>query len=240
MSLPLSSLNRPKRRRGLHGEVVNELGQMIVTNEGLTNSPIVIDDLVQHFGASRTVIREAIRCLESKGMISARPNVGTVIRPVNEWNLLDPEVMEWRALGPQAHNQRKELNELRQVVELFAARLAAATENPTAWQLLTESVMDMDDAVRLDQADQFDHADACFHRHLISAAGSVMVNHLSAIVPRGLITCTESTTCDYTEASVERHQAVVQALRQQDSKEAERAMRDLLAKPLDSALEPTT
>ncbi|WP_255955636.1 FadR/GntR family transcriptional regulator [Streptomyces odontomachi] len=240
MSLPLKSLSQPRRRRGLHAEVVHELGQMIVSNGELTDGPLIMDDLVQHFGASRTVIREACRCLESKGLITARPNVGIHIRPPDEWNLLDPDIVEWRALGPQAHHQRNELHELRQVVELFAARLAATTQDLATWRLLTASVTDMEDAVRHGQADEFDHADTCFHQYLIRAAGSVMVHHLSTIVPRGLIACTEPTTCERTEASVKRHAAIVSALRRQDREEAERAMRDLLAAPLDSALERTT
>lgn len=215
------------RRRGLHAEVVDQLGQMIVTGDPLSDVHLVTDDLAEHFEASRTVIREAFRSLESKGLIAARPNVGTYVRPVSEWNLLDPDIIEWRALGPQGVHQRSELRELRWVIETFAARLAAGTENPDVYGLLTAAVFDMEEAVRHGDANLFDGADARFHRHLIGSCRSLMLNHLSAIVTQGLTACAEPTTCDRTEACVTRHAAVVGAIRE-DGEAAERAMRDLL------------
>ncbi|WP_255951075.1 FCD domain-containing protein [Streptomyces odontomachi] len=80
----------------------------------------------------------------------------------------------------------------------------------------------MDDALRHedadDQADRFADADACFHRHLIHAGGSLLLNHLSEIVTQGLTVCAEPTTCDRTKAAVARHQTVADALRKNSSR----------------------
>lgn len=83
--------------RGLHGLTVELLGTQIVA--GITKP----DDLLQPeqvgaaYGVSRTVVREALRVLQDKGLLSARPNVGTRIRAVEQWNLLDADVLRWRA-----------------------------------------------------------------------------------------------------------------------------------------------
>lgn len=178
--------HRTRRRRGLHAEVVDHLGQLIVTGDAASDVTFVTDDLAERFDVSRTVIREAFRSLESKGLIAARPNVGTYVRPATEWNLLDPDIIEWRALGPQAGRQRAELRELRWVVETLAIRLAAASHDPQACGHLAAAVADMDDALRNGHADEraerFADADARFHQHLIHAGGSPLLNHLSQLV----------------------------------------------------------
>jgi DNA-binding FadR family transcriptional regulator len=219
-----------RRRRGLHAQVVDELGRTIVAGGPRSGVSLVTDDLAEHFGVSRTVIREAFRSLESKGLIGARPNVGTSIRPLREWNLLDPDIIEWRALGPQGDDQRDELRELRGLIETFAVRLAAGTKIRDAWALMTTAALDMDDALRHGQAEAFAQADTRFHHHLVRAADSLLLNHLATIVTHGLTLCAEPTTCENTQASVTHHMAIVGALRQDNepaAAAAERAVRDL-------------
>src|SRR6266567_361686 len=94
-----------QRGRGLHGQLVQQLGQMIVAGELGADRPLVPEEIGHRFEVSRTVVRESLRVLEAKGLVSARPNVGTRIRPVQEWNLLDPDVIEWRAQGPLRGDQ---------------------------------------------------------------------------------------------------------------------------------------
>lgn len=126
-----SELGRASRRgtasrgRGLHGQLVQQLGQMIVSGDLGADRPLVPEEIGQRFEVSRTVVRESLRVLEAKGLVSARPNVGTRVRPVSDWNLLDPDIIEWRAFGPQRDDQRRELDDLRWVIEPLAARLAA-------------------------------------------------------------------------------------------------------------------
>src|SRR5579859_5651448 len=115
-----------QRGRGLHGQLVQQLGQMIVAGELGADRPLVPEEIGHRFEVSRTVVRESLRVLEAKGLVSARPNVGTRIRPVHEWNLLDPDVIEWRALGPFRADQAREPSELRQAFEPLAAHLVAA------------------------------------------------------------------------------------------------------------------
>src|SRR3954465_7261863 len=124
------------RGRGLHGQLVQQLGQMIVSGDLGADRPLVPEEIGQRFEVSRTVVRESLRVLEAKGLVSARPNVGTRIRPVHEWNLLDPDVIEWRGPAPHAFNgrapgpsraaQARDLAERRQAFEPLAAHLVAA------------------------------------------------------------------------------------------------------------------
>ena len=141
-----ADMNRVGRRatgsrgRGLHGQLVQQLGQMIVSGDLGADRPLVPEEIGQRFEVSRTVVRESLRVLEAKGLVSARPNVGTRVRPVSDWNLLDPDIIEWRAFGPQREGQRRELCELRWTIEPLAARLAAGQSRDDIQQRLADMV----------------------------------------------------------------------------------------------------
>jgi DNA-binding transcriptional MocR family regulator len=47
------------------------------------------------FEVSRTAYREAVRILAAKGLVDARPKVGTRLNPQSMWHLLDPDVLDW-------------------------------------------------------------------------------------------------------------------------------------------------
>lgn len=174
-----------QRGRGLHGQLVQQLGQMIVAGELGADRPLVPEEIGHRFEVSRTVVRESLRVLEAKGLVSARPNVGTRIRPVHEWNLLDPDVIEWRALGPFRADQARELSELRQAFEPLAAHLVAAqasrlpeiarTRMLELSELLSEAAANADPVA-------YQRADAELHALILRATDNRMLEHLAAVV----------------------------------------------------------
>lgn len=218
------------RGRGLHGQLVQQLGQMIVSGDLGADRPLVPEEIGQRFEVSRTVVRESLRVLEAKGLVSARPNVGTRVRPVSDWNLLDPDIIEWRAFGPQRDDQRRELNELRWTIEPLAARLAAGHGREDVQQRLVDLVEIMSHALAQGDALTFSRADAEFHGLLIQVAGNRMLDHLSGIVTAALqVSGGPATGCERpTEASVAQHARIVDGLGSGDGAVAEGAMRQLL------------
>ncbi|MFF3285551.1 FadR/GntR family transcriptional regulator [Streptomyces sp. NPDC003023] len=218
------------RGRGLHGQLVQQLGQMIVSGDLGADRPLVPEEIGQRFEVSRTVVRESLRVLEAKGLVSARPNVGTRVRPVSDWNLLDPDIIEWRAFGPQREDQRRELSELRWTIEPLAARLAAGHGREDVQQRLVDMVEIMGHALAQGDALTFSRADTEFHSLLIQLAGNRMLEHLSGIVSSALqVSGGPVTGCDRpTEASLAHHARIADALAAGDSHAAESAMRQLL------------
>jgi DNA-binding FadR family transcriptional regulator len=241
-----ADINRAGRRtagsrgRGLHGQLVQQLGQMIVSGDLGADRPLVPEEIGHRFEVSRTVVRESLRVLEAKGLVSARPNVGTRVRPVSDWNLLDPDIIEWRAFGPQREDQRRELRELRSTIEPLAARLAAGQTGEDVQQRLADMVEIMTHAVGQGDTLTFSRADAEFHAQLLQAAGNLMLEHLSGIVSAALqVSGGPGTGCDAaTEASVAQHQRVVDALATGDGPAAEAAMRHVLGAPRDAGGTP--
>ncbi|RYY33816.1 MAG: FadR family transcriptional regulator, partial [Sphingomonadales bacterium] len=78
--------------------VVRELGLGIVAGRHPEGSILPGDaELMDRFGVSRTVLREALKTLAGKGLIQAKARIGTRVRPRTEWNLFDPDVLIWHA-----------------------------------------------------------------------------------------------------------------------------------------------
>ncbi|WP_274390170.1 MULTISPECIES: FadR/GntR family transcriptional regulator [Streptomyces] len=218
------------RGRGLHGQLVQQLGQMIVSGDLGADRPLVPEEIGQRFEVSRTVVRESLRVLEAKGLVSARPNVGTRVRPVSDWNLLDPDIIEWRAFGPQRDDQRRELCELRWIIEPLAARLAAGHGREDVQQRLADMAEIMGHALAQGDSLTFSRADAEFHTLLLQVAGNRMLEHLSGIVSAALHVSGASVGgCDRpTDAGVGHHLRIVDAVGAGDAAAAESAMRQLL------------
>ncbi|GGM99465.1 FadR/GntR family transcriptional regulator [Streptomyces fuscichromogenes] len=218
------------RGRGLHGQLVQQLGQMIVSGDLGADRPLVPEEIGQRFEVSRTVVRESLRVLEAKGLVSARPNVGTRVRPVSDWNLLDPDIIEWRAFGPQRDDQRRELSELRWTIEPLAARLAAGHGREDVQQRLCDMVEIMSHAMAQGDALTFSRADAEFHSLLIQVAGNRMLEHLSGIVSAALqVSGGPVAGCERpNETSLAQHARIVDAVGTGDATAAESAMRQLL------------
>lgn len=218
------------RGRGLHGQLVQQLGQMIVSGDLGADRPLVPEEIGQRFEVSRTVVRESLRVLEAKGLVSARPNVGTRVRPVSDWNLLDPDIIEWRAFGPQRDDQRRELNELRWTIEPLAARLAAGHGREDVQQRLSDMVEIMGHAYAQGDGITFSRADTEFHSLLIQLAGNRMLEHLSGIVAAALqVSGGPVTGCDRPgESCLTHHARIADCLAAGDAQGAEAAMRQLL------------
>jgi DNA-binding transcriptional MocR family regulator len=82
--------------RGFTYNIVEKLGQDIVTGAYGPQNPFPIEaELCKRLGASRSVLREAIKMLTTKGLLKARPRQGTLEEPEDNWNPLDPDVLRW-------------------------------------------------------------------------------------------------------------------------------------------------
>jgi DNA-binding FadR family transcriptional regulator len=173
----------------------------------------VPEEIGHRFEVSRTVVRESLRVLEAKGLVSARPNVGTRIRPVQEWNLLDPDVIEWRAQGPLRGDQARELAELRQAFEPLAAHLVAerggALPEPVRARLGELADMLAETAAAVDAA-SYARVDAEFHALLLQATENRMLEHLSAVVYGALEITGVRAGCEALPANARSHEELVE------------------------------
>lgn len=94
-SLIRALAGRPSARN-FHSYVISELGVGIASGRFPIGSILPNEtEIMDSYGVSRTVLREALKTLEAKGLVEARAKVGTRVLPRNRWNLFDRQVLSW-------------------------------------------------------------------------------------------------------------------------------------------------
>jgi DNA-binding FadR family transcriptional regulator len=82
------------RRHGTRAEyLADTLLALIGAGQLRPGDRLFYEDLERDYTVSRTVVREALRILEGKRVVTARPHTGTCVASRGEWNLFDPELL---------------------------------------------------------------------------------------------------------------------------------------------------
>jgi DNA-binding FadR family transcriptional regulator len=112
--------------RNVHSQVADRIGISIVRGDIAAGDTLPSEmQLCELIDVSRTVVREAIRTLTGKGLVEARAKSGTRVRPPEQWNQLDPDVLRWQLETSDVDSYLNKLFQLRCAVEPSAAALAA-------------------------------------------------------------------------------------------------------------------
>ncbi len=211
---------------GLHSAVVDRLGRDIVTGGLPVGSTIAAEPIADDFGVSRTVIREAVRVLESLGLVTVRRRVGITVQPAAHWSPYDSRVLRWRLAGPDRVQQLRHLSEIRAAIEPIAARLAAQRAEPDQCGALSAAVIGMSVTARAANASDYLAHDIAFHTTLLTASGNPMMAGLVDMVTAVL---TGRTAHDLMPViaepeAVRLHGVAAAAIQSGDADGAERAM----------------
>ncbi len=204
---------------------MDDLGLKIVSGTWSPGYIIDVDALESELGVSRTVVREAIKVMTSKGLIAARPKFGTYVRDRLEWNLLDADVMSWRDTERPDPDLIRDLNEMRRILEPAAARLAAHRRSPGEIDAIETALAGMESA----DVDRHVESDLLFHRTLLSATHNELLSRLEVVLKMAMsIRDRLAFGGPHSDGFMDLHRAVAAAVKQGDPDEAERAMYALL------------
>ncbi|WP_417271634.1 FadR/GntR family transcriptional regulator [Celeribacter sp.] len=166
---------------GAAKDAVVVLGQRIVNDVYLPGDVMPTEpELADSLGVSRTTVRDAIKVLSGKGMVRTARRYGTRVRPVEDWNLLDADVVSWH----QPSNKRiarmfVETTELRCIIEPAAAALAAKRAKPEQVQIILEAAHAMHPGSG--DVDELFAADCLFHSTVLDATNNLMMRQLQPI-----------------------------------------------------------
>jgi GntR family transcriptional repressor for pyruvate dehydrogenase complex len=112
----------PVRSTRIYEEIVRQIKNLITEGKLRSGDQLPPErDLAEQFKVSRTSVREALRTLESLGLIAIRPGGGTFVREVSVEALIEP-------LALVILNQREAVSELfeaRRLLEPAIASLAS-------------------------------------------------------------------------------------------------------------------
>jgi DNA-binding FadR family transcriptional regulator len=174
-----SPVNRPRQ---LHDAVIDQFGYDIVSGSMPAGTTMTVDVVAERLGVSRTVMREAVRVLESIRLIQIRRKVGISVLPPDAWNPYDANVIRWKLAGPQRAEHLGALTELCIATEPVAARLAAGHATVEQCAALASSVARMSGAARSSDFGALDELCVEFHRTVLKASGNPMFNALGPVV----------------------------------------------------------
>ncbi|MFR0353671.1 FadR/GntR family transcriptional regulator [Streptomyces sediminimaris] len=215
--------------RGLHGHVLDCLGPAITAGEYPPGSVLRTDELAQRFDVSRSVMREAVRVLESMHLVESRRRVGVTVRPKAEWNVYDPQVIRWRLAGADRPHQLRSLTVLRSAIEPAAAALAARHASAEQCAELTECALGMVANSRGHKLEEYLVHDVAFHRVILTASGNEMFARLGDVVAEVLAGRTHHEVMfdDPDPAAVTLHVQLAEAVRAGDTARAEQLTREI-------------
>jgi len=181
------------------------------------------------FSASRTALREAYSKLGGKGLIVARPRIGTRVRPKSEWNLLDPDVLAWRLSSEPDGHFVDDLFILRRAIEPVAAELAATTRTPDGLARITDAFARME---RFKNGDgDLIGADVDFHVAILDATGNHFLAALGGLIQAALECSFRFTwigAASIRDDRLEWHRSVLAAIRDGAAEPARARMVELL------------
>lgn len=209
--------------------IVESLGKAIALGIHPSGKPLKAEsELCQDFDASRTVLREAVKMLTAKGMLDARPRRGTIVLPESQWNLSDPDILNWLLQRKGSLPIISEFIDMRLAIEPTACRLAAERINDEDSSLLLSAIDRMKAAAR--GKDDLLDADIAFHLAILEACGNRFfwnMRHTIEVALRFSIRINNRNTGS-AKVIVEEHQHILGFILQGDAQAAEEAMRELL------------
>jgi DNA-binding FadR family transcriptional regulator len=211
--------------KNVHGQALDHLGVAIVSGRYPPGTAVPPEPLLgEELGVSRTVVREAVKSLVAKGLVSTGPKVGTRVLPPQQWNWFDPDVIVWQSRAGLTRDFLRDLQELRRVVEPAAVRIAAERATAADIAEVEEAFAGMKRAVE-HGGDYVSH-DLHFHQGLIRACHNRMLVQMSNALAALLRTSFEVSTSrkDGPRKSLPLHRAVLDAVIAREPEQAERAV----------------
>ncbi|MFR0355103.1 gluconokinase, GntK/IdnK-type [Streptomyces sediminimaris] len=174
--------------RGSTAKVVERLGCQIVEGSKSREQHLTVDAVAREFAITRPMARETLQALHQKGLVNLQPRIGAAVQGLEQWDLLDPDVIAWR-LEVAPDSQMRSLTELREVIEPRAARLSALSRSAEICHDLTGhartllALSEEPDFVRPREGvavrQRFRDVDAAFHRTLLAGSRNELFLRLS-------------------------------------------------------------
>jgi DNA-binding FadR family transcriptional regulator len=171
----------PRQRRAgpvqslkLSDQVTRVLAARIVNGDiGADDLAPTEQDICAEFGVSKTTAREVIGALASRGLVTVRHGRRMEIRPVSEWNHLDPLLLELNH-DPEAVRQTLgDLHDLRMLLEPEIAARAALMATDEQLERMRHTIERMEELE--DTPDAYLEIDVDFHSALASATGNIVL-----------------------------------------------------------------
>lgn len=215
----------PAARLGV--AVVHDLVSAIVTGEVAAGDSLPPEgNLSQQFGVSRTVIRESVKRLEEKGMVTVVQGRGTQVQPSSSWNILDPVVLSSLVENDASLGVLDELATVRSSLEGSMSAETAARRGAADLEKLRAALAHMEETIADEEA--YSQADVDFHFLVMALSGNRLAENITKILfqrARESNRFTGGRNEESFRTTLEEHRKVLEAIEAGDPAAAEAAMR---------------
>jgi DNA-binding FadR family transcriptional regulator len=175
------------RPANLANAVAAELVDRIVGGVHPPGTPLPPEPaLCEAFSVSRTVVREAVKMLQEKGLVHVRQGSGTTVTTPTMWNMLDELVLKATIAMDDSLAILDDVVVTRRLLESDMANVAARLATPGVVDRLREVVDRMDQLVG--DPDAYADHDRAFHDVIMQASGNR--------IARGVVRAVESQVFD--------------------------------------------
>jgi DNA-binding GntR family transcriptional regulator len=207
----------PKLAAPLRQQVLDELRQSIIAGRLSPGERLVERELISMMGVSRTVIREALRQLESEGLVAIVPNKGPIVRALTV-------------------EEARDLYAIRAVLEGLAARLFVEQADDHQIAGLEKAFAFLQTAYESADADKMLEAKNTFYEALFEGAKSATLSTMIGMLHgriwrwRALGLTHPSRSRQRAQESTNNLLGLVHAIRARDAALAEKIIRDEVSK----------
>jgi GntR family galactonate operon transcriptional repressor len=218
--------SKPGRIQAVLTTLGREIAQEVIPAGAVLPSE---SDLEARFGVGRGVVREAIKTLSGKGLVSVQPRHGTRVLPRRDWSLLDRDVLSW-LIGHDKPNLELLLaiQEVRAIIEPAAAALAAARATKSDRQHITAALRAMESS---DSQASATAADKAFHLAILDATHNPVLQGfrgaIDTILSAVFVVAVDSVD-GWFEDNVPNHAATARAIEEGDARKARSAMEQVV------------
>jgi GntR family transcriptional repressor for pyruvate dehydrogenase complex len=214
---------RVVRKTRVSEEIIDQVRDLITSGRLTRGDRLPAErELAHAFSVGRSAVREAIRALESLGIVEARAGEGTFVVSIPGGQERDPIT----ASLFQAWNTQRKLFEVRRVLEPGLAGLAARRATPEQIEKM-QAILD-DQKGKIQARESYMKEDTAFHYLIAEATG----NEILLRVADSLMELLRETRDTSWKAparparSLKQHQAVLHAIEARNPLVAERRMRE--------------
>ena len=213
----------------VHASLANEIGLRIVRGDYPPGTILPNEaKWSETFEVSRSAVREAIKMLMAKSLLSSRPKVGSWVEPRERWNLLDRDVLGWYAMAPDRESFLRTVQEFRHIIEPEATALAAERRTDEQMAEISAACREMGEATTLASRTQ---ADTRFHLAILRASGNELLVPLGVLIESALNNLFVYVTRELNDVrhAQKLHEAIERNVRLKRPEAARAAVRKLLA-----------
>ncbi|HEX6515717.1 MAG TPA: FadR/GntR family transcriptional regulator [Nocardioidaceae bacterium] len=217
-------------RAGLADQVVEYLLQDITEGVYPPGSQLPPEPvLAEQAGVSRLTLREAIKSLRQRGVVRVEQGRGTFVNETSQWLPFDPKLLV--GLVRHDHGVAMQLTEVRGIVEVGAAGLAAKRRKASDLAGMRDALERMKESQAAGDMVAFSHADIDFHLAVLNSVDNYFVPALLAPIDAGLREIRVQTSQErrMNERAIVMHGKIYDAIR----KRSARAAADLMDRHLE-------